>query len=370
MIFLRRMDRYVAAYFLSSYALCFLFFLGIFIVLDLVPRIEDFLEAAPLVRERGQSLFPLVVRYYVYKVPEIFLQVAPYLTLMAAMFTITRLRKANELIPMIMAGVSLFRVLLPIFGMAAVTMFSMIAIQEWAAPVCATKRLLMESFLVDHDERLVVPQQVLRGVDGRNIVVNDFDVNSGVIGSIDISYIEDRDGRQVNCYLRGNNLRWLGAGRGWSVEQGYLEEEDLSGKEGAQKVRTPVGPSILLDLTPDDMILSLKLPHDMSLRQVQGLYSRNPTDLRLKILLHHHITFPLTNILLLLLGLPFVLRQEQHSNFLGIAVALAICLGYFALDVIMRDLGTQNFMPPVLAAWIAVVFCGSLGICIFDSIRT
>jgi len=70
------MDRYVAGYFASSYAVCFMFFLGVFIVLDLVPRLDDILESAPLVQERGQSLFLLTVRLYLYKVPEIFLQVA------------------------------------------------------------------------------------------------------------------------------------------------------------------------------------------------------------------------------------------------------------------------------------------------------
>jgi lipopolysaccharide export system permease protein len=363
----RKMDRYVGAYFLSSYLVCFMFFLGIFIVLDLVPRLDDILEASPAAQEKGQSLFVLVVRYYAFKIPEIFLQVAPYLTLMAAMFTITRLRKANELIPMVMAGVSIFRIVLPIFLLAALLTVTMITVQEYVASPFATSRLLAETFLLDHEERLVMPQQVMTGVDGRKITVNNFDVNAGVIGSIDISYIEERDNRQVYCVISGKNLRWLGKGKGWSMEEGYSEEERPAGDGGGGRVPLT---HLDIDLTPEDIILFLKSPYDMSLKQIERLFTMNPSDLRLKILLHHHITFPLTNIILLLLGLPFVFRQEQHSNFLGITIALAICMGYFALDVIMRDLGTQGFLPAALAAWFSVVFCGSLGICIFDSIRT
>ncbi len=219
-----------------------------------------------------------------------------------------------------------------------------------------------------------MPQQVMTGRDGRKITVNNFDVNAGVIGSIDISFIEERDNRQVYCVISGKNLRWLGRGEGWSMEEGYREEERPAGvAEGnagdAGGGKVPLT-HLDIDLTPEDIILFLKSPYDMSLEQIERLYTMNPSDLRLKILLHHHITFPLTNIILLLLGLPFVFRQEQHSNFLGITIALAICMGYFALDVIMRDLGTQGFLPAALAAWFSVVFCGSLGICIFDSIRT
>ncbi len=365
-----KLDRYVAGYFLTSYVVCFFFFLGIFIVLDLVPRVEDILDSAKAVHERGQSLLWLTIQYYAYKVPEIFLQVAPYLTLMAAMFTITRLRKTNELIPMIMAGLSLFRILLPIFIVAFGLMASMIAIQEFAASDLALKRLLLESSLIDHDERLIKENTIMTDTEGRSIVVNQFDVNAGVIGSIDISYIEIRDGRQVNCRITGRNLRWLGAEIGWSMEDGLLEEENLDSGVGTDSRRVPLANLENLDLTPEDIKLSLMSPYDMSLGQIKRLYAMNPTDLSKKILLHHHITFPLTNILLLLLGLPFVLRKEQHSNFLGITIALAICLGYFALDVIMRDMGTQGYLPPVIASWFSVVFCGSLGICIFDSIRT
>lgn len=370
MKFFRKIDRYVAGYFVSSYLVCFIFFLGIFIVIDLVAKMDEILSCAELVEERGQSLFFLTVQLYALKVPEVFLQVAPYLTLMASMFTVTRLNKANELIPMVMAGVSIFRALLPVFFLAFVLMAAMTMLQEFFAPVCSTTRLLMESFLIKQDEHLVLERQVLTSVDGKEIVVSNFNVNTRMIGSLDASYIEDRDGVQFNCRMSGENLRWLGPDKGWSAENGKIVKEPLNPGtitlEGEQRTVT----TLFLGIEPDDIILYLKNPSDLSLGQIERLYSMNPTDLRLKILLHHHITFPLTNVLLLLLGLPFVLRHESRSNFLGIAVALAICLGYFALDMIMRDLGTQNYVPPILAAWFSVIFCGSLGICVFDSIRT
>ncbi len=370
MKFFRRMDRYVAGYFISSYLVCFIFFLGIFIVIDVVSKMDEILQSGDLVEEMGQSLFFLAVQLYALKVPEVFLQVAPYLTLMASMFTVTRLNKANELIPMIMSGVSVFRALLPIFCLAFLLMMSMTLIQEFFAPSFSTTRLLMESLLMEQDKHLVLERQLLTSVDGKEIVVNDFNVNTRVIGSLDASYIEERDGMQFNCRMMGENLRWLGPGRGWSAEKGEILKEPLNlGADFDAGERRSVT-TLELDLEPDDIILYIKSPADLSLGQIGRLYSMSPTDLRLKILLHHHITFPLTNILLLLLGLPFVLRHESRSNFLGIAVALAICLGYFALDMIMRDLGTQNYVPPILAAWFSVIFCGSLGICVFDSIRT
>ena len=117
MIGLRKLDRYVAVYFLSSYAICFVFFLGLFVVIDLVPKVDEILESAPQAAEKGKSLFLLTFWLYMNKIPAIFLMVAPYLTVMASMFCVSRLRKNNELIPMIMSGL-IFNILLHLWKLA------------------------------------------------------------------------------------------------------------------------------------------------------------------------------------------------------------------------------------------------------------
>ena len=89
-----------------------------------------------------------------------------------------------------------------------------------------------------------------------------------------------------------------------------------------------------------------------------------------KVLLHYHLTFPLSNLLLLLLGLPFVLRPGARSIMLGMVIAIVICGAYFAFDAMMRNLGEKENLHPVLAAWFAVIFFGSLGVVLLDSVKT
>ena len=115
-------------------------------------QVDEIIEAAPLVREREESLLWHTVKLYLLKTPQTFLMIAPYLTVMSAMFSLSRLRKNNELVPMIMAGVSLFRILLPIFAMAGIFLAAMVLFQEYLAPWCAPQRMLKESLLIHQEE--------------------------------------------------------------------------------------------------------------------------------------------------------------------------------------------------------------------------
>ncbi|MBU0753690.1 MAG: LptF/LptG family permease [Planctomycetes bacterium] len=364
-----KIDRYIGMYFISSYIICFIFFLGLFVVIDLVPKVDNILDTAPLAAEKGRSLFLMTGWYYLMKVPEIFLMVAPYLTVMAAMFCMSRLRKNNELIPMIMAGVSIFRVLLPIFVCSAFLLVGMVFVQELVAPYCAGQRMLEESFLLDQEEQLLIERKVFWDQEGREIVVKNFNVATQVIGGANISFLEQEAGQVINTSIKGRLLRWLGPEeRAWSMEEGTQVTENLSDLE-ANSIQKPIK-VFYTDLTPDDIITSLKDPNEMTFKEIQRAYALNTKDKRWKILLHYHITFPLSNMLLLLLGLPFVLRYETRSNFLGLAIALFICGGYFILDVIMRDLGTKDQIHPIIAAWFASIFCGAVGIYLFDSIKS
>ena len=115
MIRLGKLDRYVASCFLSSYGVCLLFFLAMFVLIDLFSKSDDLFGNARELAEMGFSIGSLLPRFYALMLPFIFLQVAPFVTVMAAIFAITRLRRTNELIPMIVAGRSLYRVLTPVF---------------------------------------------------------------------------------------------------------------------------------------------------------------------------------------------------------------------------------------------------------------
>jgi len=88
-----RLDLYVTRLFLSSYATAFFVVVGLYFILDFTTFIDDYLEP---MKDGTPKPTLLIVRYYLLSVPFLFLQVAPFVTLVASLFTVSKLLKFNE----------------------------------------------------------------------------------------------------------------------------------------------------------------------------------------------------------------------------------------------------------------------------------
>ncbi len=78
-------DRYLLRQFLSNFLICFLSLTGLYIVFDAFSNTNEFLRCA----DKEGGLLRLLGTYYLYHSVGFFDRTAPFLTLVAAMFTIT-----------------------------------------------------------------------------------------------------------------------------------------------------------------------------------------------------------------------------------------------------------------------------------------
>ena len=100
LIFAGHLDRYVWTTYLASLATAFLMILGMFLIVDMAERMGDLMRDVDGVRP---SLWT-IGRYYVIRLPFIYLEVAPFVTLIAALFTVSKLMRHNEMTAMLAAG--------------------------------------------------------------------------------------------------------------------------------------------------------------------------------------------------------------------------------------------------------------------------
>src|SRR3990172_1244407 len=102
-------DRYVTRSFIYSFIIFFFLLFGLFVVVETFSNIEDFIEA-------GLAQLPgMLLRIYAVRVFTIFQQTSPLVVAAAAVTTITRMNKNNELVPLKASGLSIYRILWPIF---------------------------------------------------------------------------------------------------------------------------------------------------------------------------------------------------------------------------------------------------------------
>jgi lipopolysaccharide export LptBFGC system permease protein LptF len=360
-----RLDRYVVRYFFGSVLVVFVFFFGFFMVIDLFANADEFVETA---QEKGigaRRMLVWVAGYYLYKAPSVFLQVAPFVTVIGGIVAIARMNRFNEIVPVLMSGRSVFRMLRPMFVCAAGLMGFMLLVQELLAPAASDKRLAYYSFL----RRGTTAAEIGASVSdpgGWTLTGLRFDALQSVLRSGSatrvvgerIETIDLEDARFVELAEPGRPPR-----QGWTMEGGV----PLITHEGASR-RERTLDLFETSVTPRQITARAKEPFDLSFAELGFLYGLT-RQARFQVLLHYHVTFPLTNLLLLLLAVPFVLRYDRQHVMQGLAIAFFLCVAYFGVDSALRTLG-EHKLHPVLAAWFAPLFFGALGISLFDGVRT
>ncbi len=367
---IRTFDRYMMRQFMISWGICAFAVFGLFSVIDGVSRLDRFLrQDAPL---------PLVaLKYFAGMVPIYFTQyLGPILTLLAAMFTTTNLNKGCELVPLRAAGLPLSRILASLFLLAFFMASLMIAVQEFVVPNLKDQIRLADSYGRALDS--IQPDIVN---DSRNNLI---DVASYLPHEKRGQHVEitTKHAGQASSesIIRAREILWKDPEEGepfWLLRDGRVEQFDLSGMKipvpgpdgSLQLVQKFSQMKLETDMRPVDLESSDREIEYLSFRELRNQYKRRPHLKHLEVKLHRRFAFPLSNFILLMLGLPFVLRKESRSTLLGISIAMALGTIYLIVTEVCTNLGTRGALNPMLAAWLPVLFFGALGITLFDGIE-
>jgi len=163
--------------------------------------------------------------------------------------------------------------------------------------------------------------------------------------------------------FRGENGEVLGvflaASATWQADASGVRSWELAG--GALFYPT--------DLTAKDAVLRQhsRWLSMMSTAQLSELLKlkRVPDQGAAVLTKHIRVTDPLNNLIMLLLGLPFILSRERNIK-ASAGFCLLIVMAFYASIHICRNVG----LSPGLAAWLPVLAFGPVAVLMFDSIKT
>ncbi len=123
------------------------------------------------------------------------------------------------------------------------------------------------------------------------------------------------------------------------------------------------------DLTVQDIVLweSGSWLEYMSVSEINSVLESGRCLDRNATLLARHIRFtePINNLIMLLLGLPFILSRERNIK-ASATLTLLIVGTFYVFIYICRQMG----LPPALAAWSPILIFGPISVVMFDSVKT
>ena len=361
-----RMDRYVASAVAGAYLAALLFLGMMFVVFDLLFEMDNYVAVAA---RNGSGLLELatdLAEYHLYNMPLVFVTIAPFVTVIACMFALSRLMASNEVGPMVFTGRSVFRILMPMLSVSVISALAMGATWQWVIPTFAEQKQALYADLTGSEFEL--QQITLRSHElGRRelycrVYKHEQQLMDGVV-------LYDRGASRADgVFIEADSAQWNPAQDDWELVDGrritggvdndQIKRQDFLGMKG---------------LTPSQVLDSGKTQREtaeLSYTELEELMRLRPGKADYILSYHVHFTFPLANIILILLALPFAVSFERGRRIERVIFSIAICAGYLVVDLTCRNLAYKDIIHPVVAAWTPTIIFGSLGTVVFGSMRS
>jgi len=126
------------------------------------------------------------------------------------------------------------------------------------------------------------------------------------------------------------------------------------------------------DLTPEELVLrqSGRWLEYMSSSEIDALMrlGKSPDPASASLIKHLRFTNPIANLIMLLIGLPFILSRERNIKASALLCVVTIG-GFYVFLVLCRTLGTA-WLDPTIAAWLPILVFGPVAVVMLDSIKT
>jgi LPS export ABC transporter permease LptG len=335
--------------------MCLLSICGIYIIVDLLQKLGEFVDM-------GGEAFNTGLRYYTYLFPVIIFQFFPAVTLISVSLVLVKLAKNREILAMQVAGISLYRILLPIFIITVFLSFASFGDQEWIIPRFAEKlETLQQTSFSDNTQR-----NLLLDDKENNTLLRIWKYNNKTQTMRSVFILGRYENRKKKFTISADEGRWLGNGI-WLLSRVTKHVYDEQGRWIApiQQLESLEFQSVI---TPMELGKIKLDPSLLNFEQLKELCKSEPNNPRNSVLFHSRITYTLTHFVLLLLGIPLVVGFERLSRnlFLRVGLCVLICGIFYALTFLCSNLGNTGMIHPILAAWLPVIIFGSVGLLFFD----
>jgi lipopolysaccharide export system permease protein len=385
---MRILDRYIIKSFVFNYLLALGVMVGMYTLLDLIVNFDSFTrstavaasaQAAPI-HQTSLALAATalwnIVDYYSYQMLVIFQLVSAAIPLLAAGFTMVRMTRHHELTAMLASGVSLYRIAAPIVLVSVVFGLLSVANQEFVV----SDPFVVQKLLRRHDEiGMQIPKtspiNFVEDTDGSLLIASDYDPSKKQMKDVLIVQ-RDRNGSPTG-HIVADSATWerlpSDATETW-IMRGVVQSED---RLDADPTKRFVGKIPLLEyhtgLTPAqlDLMFQKKAVDYLSSRQVRDLAASSPpaNQPMLYKIMYLRVTQPLMNIIMLLVGIPFLLTREPNRLIKNMFVCVVVAgFVFVATFVIFQMAGTK--IDPLLGAWLPVMAFGPLAFVMMDTIKT
>jgi LPS export ABC transporter permease LptF/LPS export ABC transporter permease LptG len=362
-------DRYLSREFLTLLGYGLALATVIVIVGDLMTTLERYI--------RLRTSLWLILLHFVYRTPPFVYQGLHLVVLLSTILLFVALSRSNELTALKAGGISLYRVSLPVFGLAGLVTLGALGFQELVMPILNQRGVEVDEGRI---KRRTLPElrkrtQIwYRGREGSGLESRIYHIellDPGNRQMSGVTVLQLTSDFTLRRRWDARQMRWLDGQEAWQLIDGVRRDFPPGGAEQVTAFR---GQTVQLPERFQDFAQVPRAPDVMNyveLREyVDRLQAAGHKVSKYLVDLYSKIAFPFAHPIMALVGIPFALQSPRGGRVIGLALSLALGLAYFIVHSAAVALARAEILHPLLAAWAANVLFAALGLFLFLRART
>lgn len=337
----------------------------LFVLLTLFDLLDDIIR---------NNISPMsVLDYFTFLTPQILMIVVPVSILLAILINFGILEKNSEITAIKAGGWSLYRISLPILLIAAAFCCSVFLLQDYILPYANIRQENVRNVIKGRPPQTFsqLQRKWIFGESGRIYNYEYFDSNQDSFVNLNV-FDTDLSAVQIRRWIFVSRAR-IGDTGLWVLEDGWTRDYRTS-SSGFRKIARETFPfperagyfeREIFQPKESSKLKYFELKNYINYLKKSGY---NATELQVE--LHKKIAFPLSCMVMALLGIPFSFSMGKKGAFYGIALSIAIAITFWGISGVFEALGAYGLLVPVLAAWAPNIVFGASAFVLLFSIRT
>jgi LPS export ABC transporter permease LptG/LPS export ABC transporter permease LptF len=361
---LQILDIYIVGQWLFYVVVTEIALTGIYIIFDFFQLLNDIV--------RNHVTAGTVLSYYGYLLPQITYLVLPLSVLVATLVILSLLTKSSQTVAMRSAGISLYRIALPVALAALAASGLMFAMNDRYLPAANQKQVALRNEIQGRPAQTFFRSgwQWIFGRSNRIYNYRFFDPDHNVFA--DLSVFDFDSAFKMTQRIYAQRAFWEPHVHQWILENGWTREFD--GDRVTQYRPFSVAAFPGLTEEPSYFETEVRTSEQMSILElrhyIQELRHSGFDVVRLTVQFYRKFSYPLVALVVVLIGIPFGFTVGRKGALSGIALSLGIAVAFWSVSSLFQAMGNLNQLPPALAAWTPDVLFGVGGAYLLVRIRT
>jgi LPS export ABC transporter permease LptG len=365
-----RIPQLLDALVLSDLARFFLFILGGFAALFLIITLFQLLDSIT----RNNIDWTVVASYLFFLLPFVVNNVTPLAALVAVMVTFGILQKTSQVVALKASGQSIYRMAAPAVVGSLLLSAGVFLNQDYVMPFTNPRqnnlRYLIRKGQEPPQTFYQTTNQWMFGIDSRIFNYAHLDPKTNIFARLNVLDLS-KQAFGITRRVYAKRASWDASTQQWVLENGWERRFDSSRLVSFESFKER---AYDFEEGPDYFKKDFRGSSSLTIGELRDKISdlsHSGFDVRdLRIALQGKIAFPLTCMVMVLVGLPFSFSVGKRGALYGVAIGIAIGLAYWGLQGLFEQMGRYELLPPVLAAWGPNLLFGAGGLYLFLHSRT